>query len=287
LTRLATTICSRRSPMPRAPTSKPAAARRLYTLGPHAVALALRAAARRISELQARAAAAGVSPSTPSGQRPVYTKPNVATGRGRRRSRSGAKDGHPGHRRPAPPRIDEHREHRLKVCPCCGGPLQRCNRTRTRLIEDLPEDLRSVVTEHTIHRDYCPKCRRHVEPVVPDALPNATFGHRLVSFASWCHYGLGVTLDPLIDILAVPPANQALARRPDRGLATPGRHSHTLESKFTNWRPARSEPATQAAKGPRTRVRGSDSAPISPGWLYSDLQCPPAGRCSSISAGGR
>jgi hypothetical protein len=36
---------------------------------------------------------------------------------------------------------------------------------------------------------------------VPDALPNATFGHRLISFTSWCHYGLGVTLDQLIDIL--------------------------------------------------------------------------------------
>ena len=176
-----------------------ATARRLYTLGPDAVALALLAAARRISELQARAMTAGVSPSTPSGMRPVYTKPNAA--RGRRRKHPGARDGHPGQRRPAPTRIDARKEHRLKVCPCCGGPLQRCQHTRTRLIEDLPEDLQSVVTEHTLHRDYCPQCKKHVEPVVPEALPNATFGHRLVSFASWCHYGLGVTLDQLIDIL--------------------------------------------------------------------------------------
>jgi hypothetical protein len=131
--------------------------------------------------------------------RPVYTKPNAPGGR--RRKRPGARDGHPGYRRPTPARIDEHRAHRLTVCPCCGGPLQRCRRTRTRLIEDLPENLQSVVSEHTIHRDYCPQCKKHVEPVVPDALPNATFGHRLVSFASWCHYGLGVTLDQLIDIL--------------------------------------------------------------------------------------
>ena len=89
----------------------------------------------------------------------------------------------------------------MKVCPCCSGPLQRCRRTRTRLIEDLPENLRSVVTEHTIHRDYCPACKKHVEPVVPAALSNASFGHRIISFTSWCHYGLGVTLDQLIDIL--------------------------------------------------------------------------------------
>jgi len=185
----------------------PAAARELYALGPDAVTLALLAAARRIAEQDARLTvleaqaqtAGGVSPGTPSGMRPVYTKPNASAGR--RRQRPGARAGHPGHHRPTPARIDERKEHRLQVCPCCGGPLQRCQRTRTRLIEDLPENLQSVVTEHTLHRDYCPKCKKHVEPVVPDALPNATFGHRLVSFASWCHYGLGVTLDQLIDIL--------------------------------------------------------------------------------------
>ena len=135
---------------------------------------------------------------------PVYTKPNVPNGRttsGRRRKRPGARDGHPGHRRPTPTRIDERKEHRLKVCPCCGGQVQRCRRTRTRIIEDLPENLHSLVTEHTIHRDYCPSCKKHVEPVVPDALPNAAFGHRLISFTSWCHYGLGVTIDQLVDIL--------------------------------------------------------------------------------------
>jgi transposase len=178
-----------------------AAARELYALGPDAVTLALLAAARRISELQVQTAS-NLSPSTPSGMRPIYTKPNVTAGRGRRRrKRPGARAGHRGHHRPPPARIDQRQTHRLKVCPCCGGPLQRCQRTRTRLIEDLPENLQSVVTEHTIHRDYCPQCKKHVEPVVPDALPNASFGHRLISFTSWCHYGLGVTLDQLIDIL--------------------------------------------------------------------------------------
>jgi hypothetical protein len=182
-----------------------AAARQLYALGPDAVTLALLAAARRIADQEARIAAlqaqtaGGGSPSTPSGMRPVYAKPNAP--RVRRRKRPGACDGHPGHHRPTPTRIDQRQTHRLKVCPGCGGPLQRCQRTRTRLVEDLPADLHAVVTEHTLHRDYCPQCKKHVEPVVVDALPNAAFGHRLVSFASWCHYGLGVTLDQLLDIL--------------------------------------------------------------------------------------
>ena len=65
----------------------------------------------------------------------------VAALLGRRRShrstptrggrRPGAKVGHPGARRPAPPTIDRRVEHRLTHCPDCGGELQRRARTRT------------------------------------------------------------------------------------------------------------------------------------------------------------
>ncbi len=107
-----------------------ATARRLYQLGPHAVTLALLSAARRIAELQTQTRDS-VSPSTPSGMTPVYAKPNADAGQtasGRRRKKPGARDGHTGHRRPTPTRIDERQQHRLKVCPGCGGPLQRCQR---------------------------------------------------------------------------------------------------------------------------------------------------------------
>jgi len=147
-------------------------ARRLYRLGAGAVTLALLAASKRIGEqgaliaqLQSPASGHEPSPATPSGMIPVYTKPNVAAGqtaRGRRRKKPGARDGHPGHRRAKPTRIDERQTHRLKCCPYCRGRLQRCKRTRTRIIEELPEDLRSSVSEHTIHRDYCPRCKKHV-----------------------------------------------------------------------------------------------------------------------------
>ena len=129
---------------------------------------------------------------------PIYTKPNTP----KRRKRPGARQGHPGHRRKTPERMDDHRTHRLKRCPCCGGPLQRCQHKRTRIIEDIPEEIEPVVTEHTIHRDYCPQCKKHVEPVVPDALPRAALGHHLISLTSWFHYRLGVTIDQIIDILS-------------------------------------------------------------------------------------
>lgn len=181
-----------------------AQARRLYAEGPEAVVLALLAASRRIAEqnthlatLHAQKHGTPLSPSTPSGMVPVYTKPNTP----RRRRRPGARVGHPGARRASPARIDRQEVHRLPRCPHCGGRLQRCQRTRSRVIEDIPELIEPVATEHLIHRDYCPQCKQHVEPVVPDALPHATLGHRVISLTSWFHYGLGVTIDQIVDLL--------------------------------------------------------------------------------------
>ena len=175
-----------------------AQARQLYKQGPEAVILALLAASKRIAELQGQSNGEPPSASTPSGMVPIYTKPDTP----KRRKRPGAKPGHRGRRRAKPKRIDRRRRHRLKRCPHCNGRLQRCRRTRTRITEDIPEPIQPEVTEHTIHRDYCPKCKRHVEPVVPDALPRATIGHHLISLTSWLHYGLGVTIDQIVEILS-------------------------------------------------------------------------------------
>ena len=174
-----------------------AQARRLAYESPEVVALALLAASKRIAELQGSPQEQPASPSTPSGMVPIYTKPNAP----KRRKKPGARPGHPGRRRKAPARIDERETHRLRRCPCCGGPLQRCQHKRTRTIEDIPEEIEPVVTEHTIHRDYCPKCKKHVEPVVPDAMPGATLGHHAIVLTSWFHYGLGITIDQVVDIL--------------------------------------------------------------------------------------
>ena len=176
-----------------------ALARGLHDLGPDAVALAMLATAKRIAELEGKDSAASASPSTPSGMVPLYAKPN--TSKRRRNRRPGAREGHPGVRRERPVKIDRHKTHRLKRCPHCQGQLQRCQRSRTRVIEDIPEVIEPVVTEHTIHRDYCPQCKKDVEPMVCDALPKATLGHQAIALTSWFHYGLGLTIDQIVDIL--------------------------------------------------------------------------------------
>ena len=160
--------------------------------------LAWLAAAKRIAELMAKTQGPPrIDPATPSGQRPIYTKPPAP----KRKGKPGAKPGHAGARRPEPQRIDQRKEHRLECCPGCGGQLQRCQRTRTRTVEDILEDLRTAVTEHTIHRDYCPACKKHVEPIVPDALPNAKIGNRAVALSAWLHYGVGVSISQVRELL--------------------------------------------------------------------------------------
>ena len=48
---------------------------------------------------------------------------------------------------------------------------------------------------------YCPHCKKHVEPVVSDAVPKATLGHQVIALTSWFHYGLGLTINQVVDIL--------------------------------------------------------------------------------------
>ena len=172
-------------------------ARAIYAQGEEAVVFALLAQAQALREARnAEAASSHETPSTPSGMKPPYQKPSP---RGRKK-RPGRKPGHPGSRRTPPAHIDRHEEHRAKVCPFCGGPLCRCRETRTRYIEDIPKDIQPETTEHTLHRDWCPKCQKKVEPVVPDALPGSTLGLRVLVLSAWLHYALGTTLSHLVEV---------------------------------------------------------------------------------------
>jgi transposase len=132
----------------------------------------------------------------PSGVLPPYQKPQTPP----RCKKRGARHGHTGTSRPRPEQIDQHQTHQLPACPHCGGTLTRTGRKRTRIVEDIPENLRSEVTEHTIHRDWCPCCKRQVEPPIPDALPNCTLGNRTVTLSAWLHYGLGVTTSQIVEV---------------------------------------------------------------------------------------
>ena len=92
---------------------------------------------------------------------------------------SGQKEGHKGYSRHIPERIDEVKEHKLDTCPDCGEPVSDTQEIRERIIEDI-EQPKTKNTKHLIHRCYCKKCDKIVEPEIEDALPNARFGLRLM-----------------------------------------------------------------------------------------------------------
>ena len=170
-------------------------ARELFRLGEEAVVYALLELSKRLAQAEGKLDLSA-TPSTPSGMVPVYEKP-AAKGRGKKRP--GAKQGHPGARRAKPERIDWRAEHRADNCPDCGGRLKRCAETRLRYTEDIP-DIAPEVTEHTIHHDWCPKCRKKVEPPVVDALPGCTLGNRVLVLSAWLHYALGNTLSQIVEV---------------------------------------------------------------------------------------
>jgi len=92
---------------------------------------------------------------------------------------SGQKEGHKGYSRHVPERIDEIKEHKLDICPICGEPVSDTQEIRERIIEDI-EQPKTKNTKHLIHRCYCKKCDKIVEPEIEDALPNARFGLKLM-----------------------------------------------------------------------------------------------------------
>jgi transposase len=175
----------------------------LEKLGPESVKLVMLAASARIAKLAGKlegvgaAAKVAASPSRPSGQRAPFEKSGKKR---KRRKKPGAKPGHAGASRAVPERIDREETKRLDVCPDCSGALNRNERTRTRIIEDLTEEIRALATCYTIYRDYCPNCKKDVEPPVDAAMPGATLGHGVVVLSAWFHYGLGLTVSQVVEI---------------------------------------------------------------------------------------
>ena len=138
-------------------------------------------------------------PSTPSGMTPTYQKANLSRGR---RQKPGRPRGHQGCRRPPPEQIDEHREHSLSHCPDCGTRLGQSVAQRQRYTEELPP-ARPTVTAHTIHRYWCPRCQKGVEPKVAEALPGCTLGLNLLLTTAWLHYRLGVSAGHVVRWLSI------------------------------------------------------------------------------------
>lgn len=170
----------------------------LIKLGPEAIKWVLLELSARWKDAVGRDGEP-TTPSTPSGQIPVYKKPNKST---RGRKNPGRKKGHPGVRRKAPEQINEEAEHFLYHCPDCGEPIGESFDQRMRITEDIPE-VKPVITKHTINRYRCPKCKKVSDAPVTDALPKAMIGNNILALTAWMHYGLGTTINQIVNVLNV------------------------------------------------------------------------------------
>ncbi len=171
-------------------------ARQIFSQGEEAVVFVILELAKQLADEKAASAAdSHQTPSTPSGMKPPYTKPPPKG----RKKKPGRKKGHSGARRKPPDHVDWEMDHQADCCPDCGSSLNRCNETRKRYTEDIP-DIKPEVTEHTIHRDWCPKCKKKVEPTVSEAMPGSTLGNRVLVLSAWLHYALGNTLSQIVEV---------------------------------------------------------------------------------------
>ncbi len=99
--------------------------------------------------------------------------------------------------------MDHFKEHTLRCCPECHGPVKNPIKEYKRYTEDIPPIEAPEVTEHTVHGYWCSRCKKVVFPAVTDALPNSMIGLRLVVFTAWLHYLVGVSVGNIVKLLSV------------------------------------------------------------------------------------
>jgi len=118
----------------------------------------------------------------------LHIKPDVQPS-GRQR---GAQPRHKGYgrRRPVP---DETCQLALDECPCCGHKLVgSIAGMRSRIVHTLHMITPARAIEYLLPRRWCPRCKKLVEPDVPDVLPYARFNLTVMLLVMYLHLALRV-----------------------------------------------------------------------------------------------
>mgnify|MGYP006298793049 CR=1 FL=1 len=172
-------------------------AEQIYQQGREAVVFALLKQSQMLAEKRNLQAAVADDPSTPSAQKPVFTKENKSPRK--RNKRPGRNKGHKGSRRRRP-EADRTIEHRPDHCPDCGNRIGNCSKSRQRYVEDIPDDVRVETVRYVIYRGWCKKCKKTVEPVIDQALPKSSIGNGILILSAWLHYALGNTITQILEV---------------------------------------------------------------------------------------
>ena len=113
----------------------------------------------------------------PSSKQPEWDKDgNLSSGKSKKKKNGGRRKGSGNKKKYLIP--TEENTTPLNSCPDCGSNLQDqpVLETRSRLVEDIPENQEPVVSEEIIERKWCSTCRKTASSLSERALPGSDYG---------------------------------------------------------------------------------------------------------------
>ena len=128
----------------------------------------------------------------------MHLKPNLAV----RKKGLGAQKGHKPYMRKIPERIDYIIELKERNCHECKEKLpDEDQEVRSRYVTDVHFIAKIKTTQYNIHRKYCRKCRKIVEPEAPNVLPHARLGLNLMLFVMYLRVGMRLPINKIQEFL--------------------------------------------------------------------------------------
>lgn len=117
--------------------------------------------------------------------------------------KKGGQNGHVGHGRTKPLEIDVFKRIYTKSCPTCHTRLQRSASVTTHTVEDIPaiSQIKPMVTEYSIERQWCSVCRKEVTANPVEVIPGSKVGINLIVYIMVLKYGAKVPLDAVVLLL--------------------------------------------------------------------------------------
>src|SRR3989338_7659814 len=117
-------------------------------------------------------------------QKALKIKPDLP----KSKNKIGAKEKHKGHGRESPTTFDKEEPLIPDVCPDCNTPLKgKTASIRTRFVTTIRIISPAKIIKYLVHRKWCHKCKKLVEPEVPGVLPNARFGLNIMLLVMYLH----------------------------------------------------------------------------------------------------
>ena len=116
-------------------------------------------------------------------------KPNLPSSR----NPIGAKPGHKGYGRKSPTHFNKEESLEVNQCPHCNTRLRgKTVSVRERFVMTIRIINPAESIKYLLHRKWCHKCKKLVEPEVPGVLPNARFGLNIMLLVMYLHLALRV-----------------------------------------------------------------------------------------------